>query len=178
MRKHADNKGQRKMNDLQDTDGTWAAWAFSDNTRVNLFDPEDSNNCDADEKPFYDYEMFSSRLLECFNCIRLFKCCSGDVQRYYDGGMTDNLPVFSDGRTVSVSPFDGGQEICPSSGQVDTRDRLHMIISNQSYRVNLQNIVRCIHAFAPPSDMVLDAYHHQGMCDAKKFLVTQGYFDP
>ena len=96
------------------------------------------------------------------------------LQKYYDGGMTDNLPVFNDGRNITVSPFDGGQEICPRSAG---RNRWYITMHNQSFRLSLRNFMRGTHTFIPPSDRVLDAYHEQGMADAKKFLIAEGYYD-
>lgn len=59
------------------------------------------------------------------------------VQKFIDGGMTDNLPILSDGRTVGVSPFSGRYEVCP----VDTSGRnLHVNIMRQDFQVRL-NIV-------------------------------------
>ncbi|XP_036367011.1 patatin-like phospholipase domain-containing protein 4 isoform X1 [Octopus sinensis] len=34
-------------------------------------------------------------------------------KKYLDGGWTNNLPSFSEGRTIHVSPFAGWQDICP-----------------------------------------------------------------
>lgn len=96
-------------------------------------------------------------------------------RKYYDGGMTDNQPVFAGGRTVCVSPFDGGQEISPHDGH--RRHRWYTSLHNQSLRVSLKNVVRCLHTFVPPSDRLLDAYKEQGMADARRFLASEGYYD-
>ena len=34
-------------------------------------------------------------------------------RRFYDGGFSDNLPTFETGRTITVSPFSGSEDICP-----------------------------------------------------------------
>ena len=90
--------------------------------------------------------------------------------------MTDNLPAFADGRTVFVSPFDGGQDISPHDGR-NGRFSWYTILHNQSLRVSLRNTVRGVHTFVPPSDRMLDAYHRRGMADAKRFHVSEGYYD-
>jgi len=96
-------------------------------------------------------------------------------KKYYDGGMTDNLPMFTEGRTVRVSPFDGCQEISPRDFH---NRRWYTSIHNQSFRVSLQNIVRGIHTFVPPSRQVLEAYHQRAMRDTFRFLQEEGYLDP
>lgn len=34
-------------------------------------------------------------------------------QKWIDGGFTDSLPVLPEGRTITVSPFAGRQDVCP-----------------------------------------------------------------
>lgn len=97
-------------------------------------------------------------------------------QKYYDGGMTDNLPTFSKDRTVRVSPFDGCQEICPRDFR-RRRQQLYTSIHNQSFRVSLYNVVRGVHTFLPPPHHVLEAYHLQGIADAKRFLHEEGFYE-
>jgi len=89
--------------------------------------------------------------------------------------MTDNLPVFSNDRTVRVSPFDGCQEICPHD--VRRKRQLYTRLHNQSFRVNFHNVVRGVHTFWPPAHDVLETYHLQGIADAKRFLHDEGFYD-
>jgi len=96
-------------------------------------------------------------------------------QKYYDGGMTDNLPIFAKDRTVRVSPFDGCQEICPHDAR--HRRQLYTSVHNQSFRVNFPNVVRGIHTFWPPSHDVLEMYQLQGVADAKRFLRDEGFYE-
>ena len=96
-------------------------------------------------------------------------------QKYYDGGMTDNLPIFAKDRTIRVSPFDGCQEICPHD--VRRRRQLYTRLHNQSFRVNFENVVRGVHTFWPPPQDVLEAYHLQGIADAKRFLCDEGFYE-
>jgi len=97
------------------------------------------------------------------------------LQKYYDGGMTDNLPMFANGRTVRVSPFDGCQEICPHD--VRRRRQLYTSMQNLSIRVCFQNVVRGVHTFLPPPRQVLETYHLQGIADAKHFLRDEGFYE-
>jgi len=96
-------------------------------------------------------------------------------QKYYDGGMTDNLPMFAKDRTVRVSPFDGCLEICPHD--FHRGRQLYTSVHNLSVRVSFQNIVRGMHTFLPPTQSDLEAYHLQGIADAKRFLREEGFYE-
>ena len=85
--------------------------------------------------------------------------------------------MIADGRTVLVSPFDGGQDISPRDGRRFRRRRWYTTLHNQSVRVSLRNVMRGLHTFVPPSDRMLHGYYEQGMADAKRFLVSEGYYD-
>jgi len=104
-------------------------------------------------------------------CVLYIMC----EQKYFDGGMTDNLPTFEDDRTVHVSPFDGGQEICPQDA--GSGRQMYMTLFNQSFRINLNNAVRGLHSFWPPPQDVLETYHLQGIADAKRFLRDEGFYE-
>lgn len=94
-------------------------------------------------------------------------------KKYYDGGMTDNMPAFPDGRTVLVSPFDGRQDICPRDGQAR---QWYMSINKQDFRLNLMNLIRGVHTMFPPSDSVLQKYYEQGCSDTKRFLIHEKFY--
>jgi len=96
-------------------------------------------------------------------------------QKYYDGGMTDNLPTFAKDRTIRVSPFDGCQEICPRDFR--HRRQLYTSFHNLPIRVSLQNVIRGVHTFLPPAQSVLEAYHWQGIVDANRFLRDEGFYE-
>lgn len=89
--------------------------------------------------------------------------------------MTDNLPTFPDGRTVCVSPFEGGQDISPQDGGRSRRS--YIKLHKQYLRLNIRNAVRALHTFVPPSDRLLQAYHNQGMADARRFLMSEHFYD-
>ncbi|ELT88710.1 hypothetical protein CAPTEDRAFT_157153 [Capitella teleta] len=95
-------------------------------------------------------------------------------RRFLDGGMTNNLPIPMDGRTVTVSPFAGRQDICPPDA---SRKPMHMNLAKQRFRVNLKNMRRAYHAFLPPKKEKMDKYFNQGVRDAEAFLIREGYIE-
>lgn len=46
-------------------------------------------------------------------CVRKFLLLSVLSQKWIDGGFTDSLPILPEGRTITVSPFAGLQDVCP-----------------------------------------------------------------
>ncbi|XP_064639179.1 patatin-like phospholipase domain-containing protein 4 [Lineus longissimus] len=95
-------------------------------------------------------------------------------QKYADGGITDNLPKFEEGQTISVSPFSGGQNICPKD-----KNGLGMYINvvNQEFQVNLHNGARVLHALFPPKRRTLESYYQKGVRDAERFLIEEDMFE-
>ncbi|XP_050416000.1 patatin-like phospholipase domain-containing protein 4 isoform X2 [Patella vulgata] len=94
--------------------------------------------------------------------------------KFMDGGMTNNLPDFPYGRTISVSPFCGSQDICPQ----DKKGKSWFISQgNQDYQVNWSNILRGSHAFFPPSRRILQEYFDKGERDAGRFLRKEGWYE-
>ncbi|KAF8383452.1 hypothetical protein PRIPAC_72594, partial [Pristionchus pacificus] len=91
-----------------------------------------------------------------------------DGQGYIDGGYTNNLPDYSDLRTITVSPFCSKCDISPPD---DAGFDWKMTLGNQHMKVNLRNIVRGAQALFPPSRATLKQYHDQGYRDAFKFLL-------
>ena len=53
---------------------------------------------------------------------------------YVDGGFTDNLYIFEEGRTVTVSPFSGPQDISPKDPASKVK-YIHM--KNQDFQVHV-----------------------------------------
>lgn len=97
-----------------------------------------------------------------------------DGQVYTDGGLMNNLLTFEEGRTVTVSPFCGGQDIAP----VDPKGlgwRFRVI--NQMFQFNKHNGRRGFHAFHPPPRQVLIEYHDNGYANAVTFLKKEGFFE-
>uniref|UniRef100_A0A2A6BGP7 PNPLA domain-containing protein n=1 Tax=Pristionchus pacificus TaxID=54126 RepID=A0A2A6BGP7_PRIPA len=81
-----------------------------------------------------------------------------DGQGYIDGGYTNNLPDYSDLRTITVSPFCSKCDISPPD---DAGFDWKMTLGNQHMKVNLRNIVRGAQALFPPSRATLKQYHDQ-----------------
>ena len=63
---------------------------------------------------------------------------------YIDGGMTDNLYIFDEGRTITVSPFSGNQDICPNDPE--GKDK-YIRAKNQHFQVT-----QCCSVYWPSSD--------------------------
>lgn len=92
---------------------------------------------------------------------------------YMDGGMSDNLPLLQTGRTIRVSPFAGGQEICPRDN--DSRPWFTRI-NGQDFKVNSNNAQRGLHCLFPPKPKGLQRYYRNGYDDAVRFLQEEGLY--
>jgi hypothetical protein len=91
-----------------------------------------------------------------------------DDEFYIDGGYSNNLPLFEDIPTITISPFSGSAMIAPADTSMF---EWSMQLGTQSLKVNLHNIVRGAQALFPPSSRVLHAYFEMGYRDAMKFLL-------
>uniref|UniRef100_A0A7E4UR30 PNPLA domain-containing protein n=1 Tax=Panagrellus redivivus TaxID=6233 RepID=A0A7E4UR30_PANRE len=97
-----------------------------------------------------------------------------DGDSYIDGGITENLPVFKDMNTVTISPFSGSALICPHDQNLF---EWKMTLGNQLLKVNMSNVVRGAQALFPPSRATLHAYYEMGYRDGMKFLLNNGYLE-
>ncbi|XP_063068730.1 patatin-like phospholipase domain-containing protein 4 isoform X2 [Engraulis encrasicolus] len=88
-------------------------------------------------------------------------------QTWIDGGFTDSLPIMPQGRTITVSPFSGAQDICPTHTGRSSRT-LHL--ANMDVHFTRQNIVRLNQALFPPSQSRMHALGQEGYQDAVLFL--------
>lgn len=95
-------------------------------------------------------------------------------QKYMDGGITNNLVIFEEGRTVTVSPFSGPQDICPHD---KPGKGWFFHVAKQDFQINRRNIVRGIHALFPPSQKNLKIYLNRGMKDCERFLRKEGLYE-
>ncbi|TKR80337.1 hypothetical protein L596_014423 [Steinernema carpocapsae] len=99
---------------------------------------------------------------------------------YVDGGFSENLHIFGDTPTISVSPFSGSARIAPND-QSPVAGKLfgewRMRFGNQYLKVNMQNIVRGAQALFPPSREVLTSYWEMGYRDGMKFLLDEALFE-
>jgi len=93
--------------------------------------------------------------------------------KFMDGGLTDNLPQFQDGRTITISPFDGKSDIQPDQGEDKQKKKYYIHFHNQDLAMNLKNIKLFNDAFFPPKQNLLHNYFVQGMNDANRFLVKE-----
>ncbi|KAK0403789.1 hypothetical protein QR680_017122 [Steinernema hermaphroditum] len=103
-----------------------------------------------------------------------------DGVAYIDGGFSENLHVFSDMPTISVSPFSGSARIAPNDhSPLGSKlfGEWRMRLGNQYLKVNMQNIVRGAQALFPPSREVLTGYYDMGFRDAMKFLLDEGLLE-
>ncbi|XP_064423445.1 patatin-like phospholipase domain-containing protein 2 isoform X2 [Latimeria chalumnae] len=93
------------------------------------------------------------------------------VQRYVDGGISDNLPHYELKNTITVSPFSGESDICPR----DSSTNIHEFrFTNTSIQFNLRNLYRLSKALFPPEPQVLKEICKQGYLDAMDFLKKNG----
>nr|KAF6275531.1 patatin like phospholipase domain containing 2 [Myotis myotis] len=95
-------------------------------------------------------------------------------QRYVDGGISDNLPLYELKNTITVSPFSGESDICPQ----DSSTNIHELrVTNTSIQFNLRNLYRLSKALFPPEPMVLREMCKQGYRDGLRFLRRNGLLD-
>lgn len=75
-----------------------------------------------------------------------------------DGGFSDNLPLLNE-NTITVSPFAGENDICPS----DESFNLMLInLSNTSIAVSPANLYRIVRILFPPHPEILARMTQQG----------------
>uniref|UniRef100_A0A1I7ZCU5 PNPLA domain-containing protein n=1 Tax=Steinernema glaseri TaxID=37863 RepID=A0A1I7ZCU5_9BILA len=99
---------------------------------------------------------------------------------YIDGGFSENLHVFSDTPTITVSPFSGNARIAPNDRSPLGKKifgEWKMRLGGQYLNVNMQNIVRGAQALFPPTREVLTSYYDMGYRDAMKFLLDEGLLE-
>ena len=90
------------------------------------------------------------------------------IQYYVDGGISDNLPQhFTEGETITVSPWSGESDICPKDS---CSNDIHINLKNTSVQFTLQNLYRCSRAFFPPPSDALFQICQDGYRDTLRFL--------
>ncbi|KAL4220235.1 hypothetical protein ACF0H5_020643 [Mactra antiquata] len=93
---------------------------------------------------------------------------------YTDGGLINNLIIFDEGRTVTVSPFCGDQDICPADDKgLDWKFK----IKNQTFQFNKKNGLRAVDGLFPPSHDKLLSYHDIGYNNAVTFLKSNNFYE-
>lgn len=98
-------------------------------------------------------------------------------EHYFDGGLTDNLVRFLDGRTITVSPFSGKQDIGPRDTLKKGTKGAYFTLHNQDLQLNFNNVLRFSHAFFPPREYVLQQYLELGHKEASRFLIREGLYE-
>uniref|UniRef100_A0A8C3W7M3 triacylglycerol lipase n=1 Tax=Catagonus wagneri TaxID=51154 RepID=A0A8C3W7M3_9CETA len=92
-------------------------------------------------------------------------------ERFVDGGISDNLPLYELKNTITVSPFSGESDICPQ----DSSTNLHEFrVTNTSIQFSLRNLYRLSKALFPPEPLVLREMCKQGYRDGLRFLRRNG----
>ncbi|XP_035500726.2 omega-hydroxyceramide transacylase [Scophthalmus maximus] len=88
---------------------------------------------------------------------------------YLDGGFTGMQPVLpvSCSHTLTVSPFSGETDICPS----DTPCMWDMVVSGATLKGNMANSVRVINALYPMTLETLEQAYYSGYKDTIDFLL-------
>ncbi|KAM9334219.1 patatin-like phospholipase domain-containing protein 4 [Symphorus nematophorus] len=93
-------------------------------------------------------------------------------QKWIDGGFTDSLPILPVGRTITVSPFAGLQDVCPvHRGRYNTQLRL----ANMNVMFSVENIKRLNQALFPPSTGHMQCLCEEGFSDAVRFLKREAW---
>ena len=91
-------------------------------------------------------------------------------QRYVDGGLSNNIPILNK-HTLTVSPFAGESDICPTDTSAND---LHMFLVNTSIQFTMRNFCRMAHVFFPVPPEELTQMCRQGFDDTLKFLQKNG----
>lgn len=93
-------------------------------------------------------------------------------ETWVDGGFTDSLPILPSGRTITVSPFSGPQDVCPVHRG---RSHRHLHLANMKVMFSVENIKRLNRALFPPSHKEMKRFHEEGFNDALRFLHRENW---
>ncbi|KAM9766259.1 patatin-like phospholipase domain-containing protein 4 [Menidia menidia] len=88
-------------------------------------------------------------------------------EKWMDGGFTDSLPILPGGRTITVSPFAGLQDVCPAHRG---RFRTQLRLANMNIMLSVENLRRLNQALFPPSSGIMNSLCEEGFSDALRFL--------
>ncbi|KAM6937022.1 patatin-like phospholipase domain-containing protein 2 [Xenentodon cancila] len=118
---------------------------------------------------------FASReeLIELLTCSCFFPVYCGFIPpsyrgvRYVDGALSNNMPLSERRNTITLAPFSGESDICPTEG---TFNFFEAHYSNISIQVNAGNVHRVCTSFLPPTLEKLAEICHNGYMDALIFL--------
>ncbi|XP_028656701.1 patatin-like phospholipase domain-containing protein 4 isoform X1 [Erpetoichthys calabaricus] len=94
-------------------------------------------------------------------------------EKWMDGGLSNSLPIFSFGRTVTVTPFSGPYDICPDdTGLMTTCVKL----ANQNVLLSMNNVRRLNQALFPPVKQKMELLYQMGYDNAVKYLRAENLF--
>uniref|UniRef100_A0A3B3H6R4 triacylglycerol lipase n=1 Tax=Oryzias latipes TaxID=8090 RepID=A0A3B3H6R4_ORYLA len=122
---------------------------------------------------------FASReeLIQVLMCSCFFPVYCGSTPpsyrgvHYMDGALSNSMPLFEHRNTITVAPFSGESDICPTEG---TFNFFEANYGNVSIQVNTGNVHRVCTSFFPPPPEMLAEICHNGYMDALCFLIRQG----
>ncbi|KAM3727644.1 Patatin-like phospholipase domain-containing protein [Dirofilaria immitis] len=101
-----------------------------------------------------------------------------DGNQYIDGGFTNNLPIFEELPTITISPFSGSAVISPNDfNSVGPFREWRLRVGTQELKVNVQNMIRGAQALFPPNIEILRNYYEMGQRDAMRFLLDVGVLE-
>ncbi|XP_062303044.1 patatin-like phospholipase domain-containing protein 4 [Osmerus eperlanus] len=93
-------------------------------------------------------------------------------QKWIDGGFTDSLPILPEGRTITVCPFAGPQDVCPHHRG---RTNLRLKLANMDIMFSKENMLRLNQALFPPSASRMKELCQEGYEDAVRFLKKEDW---
>ncbi|XP_051915270.1 patatin-like phospholipase domain-containing protein 4 isoform X1 [Hippocampus zosterae] len=94
-------------------------------------------------------------------------------QKWIDGGFTDSLPILPVGRTITVSPFAGRQDVSPLHKGHAFKTQLRL--ANMNIIFSVENLKRLNQALFPPPPDRMRFLCQEGFDDAMRFLKTEGW---
>lgn len=92
-------------------------------------------------------------------------------EAYIDGAISDNQPI-RDKYTISVSPFSGESDICPTD--LDSASFLGFNFYGTSVQFTSQNLFRLVSCLFPPAPDICKQICRQGFEDVLRFLSVRG----
>ncbi|XP_069060720.1 patatin-like phospholipase domain-containing protein 4 isoform X1 [Pleurodeles waltl] len=95
-------------------------------------------------------------------------------EKWIDGGFSNSLPVLPLGRTVTISPFSGRQDICPQDkGLLD----FYFKFTKQDVLLSPANLQRFNQALFPPNLETMESVFQAGYNDTLLFLRKENWFE-
>ncbi|XP_071993949.1 patatin-like phospholipase domain-containing protein 4 isoform X2 [Engystomops pustulosus] len=95
-------------------------------------------------------------------------------EKWFDGGFTNSLPVLPMGRTITISPFCGRQDICPKDN--DPFD-VYFNIGKQKIQISAANFRRLNQTLFPPSRNKMELIFQDGFQDTVKLLQAENWYE-